>query len=102
MFSAHRLIMRYIRTKFCQSISKGFKIKDPNSQVHSRVVANVDGCMYVRTDKWMETLIPILHDPYIALCLRQARQKGMSKFVKLPKNGTVCCCKVEMHPIYAD
>ena len=26
LFSAHRLIMLYIRTKFCENISKGFKV----------------------------------------------------------------------------
>ena len=33
--------MLYICTKFCQSISKGFRVTDPNSRVKARVVANV-------------------------------------------------------------
>ena len=41
--SAHRLIMLYICTKFCQSISKGFRVTDPDKRVDARVVANVDG-----------------------------------------------------------
>ena len=47
MICAHRLIMLYICTKFCQSISKGFRVTDPDSRVDARVVTKVDG----RTDK---------------------------------------------------
>ena len=45
---AHCLIMFYFRTKFCESISMGFRVTDPNStlsRVYARVVANVDGQM---------------------------------------------------------
>ena len=40
--------MLYIYTKFCQTISKGFRVTDPNTRVDARVVANVD----VRTKGW--------------------------------------------------
>ena len=41
LFCRHFLIMLYICTKFCQSISKGFRITDPDSRVDAKVVANV-------------------------------------------------------------
>ena len=40
---------KYICTKFCKSISKGFRVRDPDSRVDGRVVADVDGRTYVRT-----------------------------------------------------
>ena len=59
MICAHRLIMLYIYTKFCQSISKGFRVTDPESRVDARVVTIVDGQMYGRIYEWMENRIPI-------------------------------------------
>ena len=47
--------MLYICTKFCESISKGFRVTDLNIRVKARVVANVDAQMDARG----ETLIPI-------------------------------------------
>ena len=49
--SAHPLMMLYIYTKFCERISKGFRVTDLNSKVNTRVVANVtpDGWKYRRT-----------------------------------------------------
>ena len=40
--SAHPLMMLYTCTKFCESISKGFRVTDLNSMVNARVVANDD------------------------------------------------------------
>ena len=40
--SAHPLMMLYICTKVCGSVSRGFRVKDLNSKVNARVVANVD------------------------------------------------------------
>ena len=57
------LIMLYISTKFCHSISWGFRFTDLNSRVEARVVAN-DGQTYGLTDGKL--------DLYIAPCLRQA------------------------------
>ena len=34
--------MLYICTKFCQSISKGFRVTDLNIRIDARVAANVD------------------------------------------------------------
>ena len=67
--------MLYICTKFCQSISYDFRVTDLNSRVDARVVANVDGGTYGRTDRRTDGK----SDPYIAPCLRQARQKGVFK-----------------------
>ena len=63
--------MLYICTKFCKSISKGFRVTDPDGRVDARVVANVDGRTYIRTDVRTDGK----PDHYIAPCLRQARQK---------------------------
>ena len=56
--------MLYICTKFCQSISKGFRVMDLNSRVDARVVANGEertyGWTYDRTHKRLENRIPIL------------------------------------------
>ena len=61
---SHHLIMLYISTKFCQSISEGFRVMDLDSRVDARVVANVD----IRMDRhmagrtntdWTENRIPI-------------------------------------------
>ena len=46
--SAHPLMMLYICTKFCESISKGFSVTDLSSRVNARVVANVDA-------RWKDT-----------------------------------------------
>ena len=35
--------MLYICTKFCQSISKGFRVIDLNARIDPRVVANLEG-----------------------------------------------------------
>ena len=37
LFCAHGLIMLYICTKFCQSISEGFRVTDPGPVVQSMV-----------------------------------------------------------------
>ena len=66
--------MFYICTKFCQSISYGLRVTDLNSGVDARVVANVDA----RTDGRMDGRTDGKPDPYIAPCLRQARQKAMT------------------------
>ena len=42
------MIMLYIFIKFCQSISKAFKVTDLNSRTDPKVVENVDGRMYKR------------------------------------------------------
>ena len=42
LFCTHRLIMLYTCTKIHQSISKGFRVTDPDSRADARVVAN--GC----------------------------------------------------------
>ena len=39
----------YFCTKFCQSISLGFRVTDLNIRVDARVVANVDGQTYGTT-----------------------------------------------------
>ena len=64
--------MFYICTKFCQNISKGFRVADSKSSVDARVVVNVDGLKYGRTEG-----VPTDGKPasYIATCLRQARQR---------------------------
>ena len=56
--------MLYNSTKFYQSISKSFSVTDLNIRANAGVVANVDDG---QTDR--------KPDPYIAPCLRQARQK---------------------------
>ena len=43
--------------KFCQSISKGFRVTDPDVRVDTRVVASVDVQMDIQTDRKL--------DPYI-------------------------------------
>ena len=40
--SAHPLMMLYICTKVCESISKGFGVTNLNSKVNARVVTNID------------------------------------------------------------
>ena len=40
--------MLYNCTKFCESISQGYRVTDPNSTADARVVANVDGWMNIR------------------------------------------------------
>ena len=40
--STYPLMMLYICTKFCESISKGFRVTDLNSRVNTMVAANVD------------------------------------------------------------
>ena len=72
LFNLHRQIMLYICTKFCQSISKDFRVKDLDSRVDARVVANLAGRTYGRKDVRTSDGKP---DPYIAPCMRQARQK---------------------------
>ena len=69
LFCPYCLIVFYICTKFCQSISLGFRVTDLNSRVDARVVANVDGRTYGQTYG--------KPDPYIAPCLRQGRQKRL-------------------------
>ena len=59
LFCAHCLIILYICTKFCQSISKGFRVTGPDSRIDARVVTNVDGRTDVRTDERPENRIPI-------------------------------------------
>ena len=59
-FEKLKLAILYICAKFCQSISKGFRVTDLTSGVNARVFANVD----VRTDG--------KQDPYIIPCLRHA------------------------------
>ena len=49
--SAHPLMMLYICTKFCESISKGLRVTSLNSRVSTRVVANVDAGW---TDIWAQ------------------------------------------------
>ena len=49
----------------CKSISKGFRVTNPNTRVGASVVASVDGWTYGRTDGKPY--------PYIAQCLKQAR-----------------------------
>ena len=51
-------MMLYICTKFCGSISKGFRVTDLNSTLNARVVANVDagrthGHMHEQTEIWL-------------------------------------------------
>ena len=55
LLSSHCLIMLYICTNFCVSISKGFRVKDSNIRVNAGVVTNVDGW----TDERTENRIPI-------------------------------------------
>ena len=50
-------MMLYICTKFCEIISKGFRITDLNSRVKARVVANVDERMDACTDERMDNQI---------------------------------------------
>ena len=50
LFCAHRLIMLYICTKFCHSITKGFRVTDLEFKVDARVVANVYGRMDIQTN----------------------------------------------------
>ena len=69
---SHCLIMLNICIKFCQSISCGFRVTLLDSRINSRVVANVDGWMYV----WMDVHMDGKPDPYIVPCLRQVQQKG--------------------------
>ena len=57
------------------NISYGFRVTDLNIRIDARVVANVDGGTYGRTDRRTDGK----SDPYIAPCLRQARQKGVFK-----------------------
>ena len=53
----HQLIRLYVCRKFCQSISKGFRVTDPNSRDDARVVANVDACMKLElTNGWKTVL----------------------------------------------
>ena len=66
MCQRHHLVMLYICTKFCQSISEAFRVTDPDSRVDPRVVANDD----VRTE--------------IAPCLRQVQQKSSSSYLQYP------------------
>ena len=86
--------MLYICTKFCQSISYGFRDVDLNISVGARVVAYVDGRiyrqMYVRTYG--------KPDPYIAPCLRPARQKElpMSNFCR----GDNHACVIQLLVIF--
>ena len=72
LFCPHRLIEFNICTKFCQSISQGFRVTDLNTMVNARVVANVDGQtygrMYRRTNVWTDDK----RDHYIMPYLRQA------------------------------
>ena len=58
--SSHPLMALYICTKFCESISKGFRVTDLNGRVKAKVLAYVDAG---RTDIWTptENQIPILH-----------------------------------------
>ena len=59
------LMVFNICTKFCRSISKGFRVMDLNSRVDTRVT---DG----HTDRRMDEKT----DPYIAPCPWQAQQKS--------------------------
>ena len=49
-FSAHSLMMFYIRTEFYDSLSKDFRITDPNSGVDARVDGRMDGRTHERTE----------------------------------------------------
>ena len=51
--------MLYICTKFCQSISKGYKVIDPDIRVGARVISTVDGWTYGRAYEQTENRIPI-------------------------------------------
>ena len=44
--------MLYICIKFGQSISQGFRDRNPDSSVDARVVANVDGWTYGQMNGW--------------------------------------------------
>ena len=66
MFFAYRLMLLYIWAKFCESISKGLGVKDLNSWVDARVVANIDAGRtdrrtHSRSDEQTENRIPITH-----------------------------------------
>ena len=50
LFCAHRLIMLYICTKFCHSVTKGSRVTDLEFKVNARVVADVDGHMDIQTN----------------------------------------------------
>ena len=43
LFSAHCLVMRYVCIKFCESISKCFRVTDLNNRVDAGVVAIYKG-----------------------------------------------------------
>ena len=48
-------MMLYICTKFCESISKGFRVTDLNSSVNAKVVANVDARQLdIQTHAWSD------------------------------------------------
>ena len=60
MLSVHHLMMLYICTKFCESISKDFRVIDLISRVNARVVANVnarwmDIQTHAQTESWLST-----------------------------------------------
>ena len=46
------ILMLYICTKFCEIISKSFRVTDPNSKADASVVANVDNQADKRTHGW--------------------------------------------------
>ena len=77
--SINPLMMLYICTKFCESISNGFRVTDLNSRVNTMVAANVDaGQTDGQTDIQTHAQMDGKPDPYIASCLRQARQQNWS------------------------
>ena len=64
----------YTCTKFCESISKGFRITDLNSRVNARVVATVDAGRtdirtHARTDEWTEGATKIIETNTIIICM---------------------------------
>ena len=58
---AHPLIMLYICTKVCESISKGFRVTDLNNWVYCRgsQMLMPDGWTRGHMHKWMENWIPV-------------------------------------------
>ena len=66
-FCAHCLIVFYICIKFCQSISKGFRVTDPDSRSMigwSQMLTDghTDKRMDIQMDEQMENWIPILQN----------------------------------------
>ena len=81
LFGAYCLMMLYICTKFCENISKGFRVTDLNIRVNARVVANVDAHMDTQKNGSLYRSMPKAGMTKRGLLLKEFALMGTNSFL---------------------